>query len=88
MNSLCNHLFDFICFTCKPSTAKLTDCITQNGYQLDAIVNINLPEQGISGPFRITSIEHILPQKQPVDEDAGKGFVFRPVTGIFIPTTK
>jgi len=73
------------------STAKLalhTDWITQNNYQLDAVVNMNLPEQGISGPFRITSIEHILPQKQPVDEDAGKGFVFRPATGIFIPTTK
>ncbi|MCR9134161.1 MAG: hypothetical protein NXI08_16465 [bacterium] len=73
------------------STAKLalhTDWITQNNYQLDAVVNMNLPEQGISGPFRITSIKHILPQKRPEDEDAGQGFVFRPVTGIFIPTTK
>ena len=73
------------------SIAKLalhTDWITQNNYQLDAIVNMNLPEQGISGPFRITSIKRLLPQKRPEDEDAGKGFVFRPVTGIFIPTTK
>jgi hypothetical protein len=69
------------------STAKLalhTDWITQNNYQLDAIVNMNLPEQGISGPFRITSIKRLLPQKRPEDEEAGKGFVFRPVTGIFI----
>jgi hypothetical protein len=44
---------------------------------------MNLPEQGISGPFRITTIKHLLPQKRPEDEDAGKGFVFRPVTGIF-----
>jgi broad specificity polyphosphatase/5'/3'-nucleotidase SurE len=67
---------------------QLIDRITQNNHQLDAIVNINLPEQGISGPFRITTIKHLLPQKRPEDEDAGKGFVFRPVTGIFIPTTK
>jgi len=37
---------------------------------------------------RITTIKHLIPQKRPEDEDAGKGFVFRPVTGIFIPTTK
>jgi hypothetical protein len=56
--------------------------------KLNAIVEMNLPEQGISSPFRITSIKRLLPQKRPEDEDAGKGFVFRPVTGIFIPTTK
>ena len=69
------------------STAKLalhSDWIYQKGYQVDAVVEMNLPEQGISGPFRITSIKHILPQKRPEDEDAGKSFVFRPVTGIFI----
>ena len=35
-------------------------------------------------PFRITAIKHLLPQNRPVDEDADQGFVFRPVTGIFI----
>jgi len=69
------------------STAKLalhSDWITQKGYELDAVVHMNLPEQGISGPFRITSIKHILPQKRPVDEEEADDFAFQPVTGIFI----
>jgi hypothetical protein len=37
----------------------------------------------ISGPFRITSIKHILPQKRPEEENLLPGFAFRPVTGIF-----
>lgn len=49
------------------SIAKLAlhqDWMHQHGYTVDAIVHINLPEQGISGPFRITAIKHILPPKE------------------------
>ena len=45
---------------------------------------MNLPEQGISGPFRITSIKHIIPQKKPVDEDPNDDYEYKPVTGLFI----
>lgn len=60
------------------------DWITRHGYVVDGIVNMNLPEQGISGPFRITSIKHITPQKKPVDEDVADDFEYRPVTGLFV----
>jgi hypothetical protein len=68
------------------STAKLAlhnDWIKQKGYQVDAFVEMNLPEQGISGPFKITSIKHIIPQKKPVDDDESDGYDYRPVTGLF-----
>ena len=68
------------------STAKLAlhnDWINQKGYHEEAVVNLNLPEQGINGPFRITSIKHILPQKKPTDEDKSDDFDYRPVTAIF-----
>jgi len=67
---------------CKLALHK--DWITQKGYQLDAVVNMDLPEQGISGPFRITAIKHIIPQKKPVDEEEADDYDYRPVTGIFI----
>lgn len=44
---------------------------------------MNLPEQGISGPFRISSIKHIVPQKEPVDEEPDDEWGYRPVTGLF-----
>lgn len=68
------------------STAKLAlhgDWINQKGYQVEAVVEMNLPEQGIRGPFKITSIKHILPQKKPVDED-DDDYDYKPVTGLFI----
>ncbi len=68
------------------SIAKMAlhnDCIKQKGYSVDAVVNMNLPEQGILGPFRITSIKHILPQKKPVDEDEADDYDYRPVTALF-----
>ena len=68
------------------STAKLAlhrDWIRDKGYEVDAVVEINLPEQGISGPFRITSIKHLLPQKRPEEENEPGDFAFQPVTGIF-----
>ena len=69
------------------SIAKLAlhqDWINQNAYVVDRIVNLNLPEQGISGPFQITSIKHILPQKKPVDDDEADDYDYRPVTALFI----
>jgi hypothetical protein len=60
------------------------DWINLHGYVTDAIVNMNLPEQGISGPFKITSIKHIIPQKKPVDEDPSNDYGYKPVTGLFI----
>lgn len=60
------------------------DWIKQNKYAVDAVVNMNLPEQGISGPFKITSIKHIIPQKKPVDEDEADDYEYRPVTGLFV----
>ncbi len=68
------------------SSCKLalhSDWITQHGYSVDGIVNMNLPEMGISGSFRITSIRHIIPQKKPVDEDQSDEWEYRPVTGLF-----
>ena len=45
--------------------------------------DLNLPEQGILGPSRITSIRHILPQKRPEDVDENDNFGFQPITAIF-----
>jgi len=68
------------------STARLAlhnDWINKKGYQVNGVVNLDLPEQGISGPFRITSIKHIIPQKKPSDEDESDNYDYRPVTAIF-----
>jgi len=68
------------------SSCKLAlhqDWIESHDYMVDGIVNMNLPEQGISGPFKITSIRHIQPQKIPVDEDSDDDYEYRPVTGLF-----
>ena len=68
------------------STCRLalhSDWIINQGYAVDGIVEMNLPEQGISGPFKITAIKHILPQKRPVDEDPDDEREYKPVTGLF-----
>jgi len=68
------------------STAKLAlhnDWIYWKGYQVDGVVTLDLPEKGISGPFRITSIKHIIPQKKPVDDDVVDDYDYRPVTALF-----
>gem|GEM_PF-2974437 len=68
------------------STAKLAlhnDWINKKGYLVDGVVNLDLPEMGISGPFRITSIKHIIPQKKPVDDVEGDEYNYRPVTALF-----
>ena len=56
--------------------------IQHQRYESDKVVILNLPEQGINGPFRITSIKHILPQKKP-EGDAGDGYDWKPVTALF-----
>mgnify|MGYP000388758511 CR=1 FL=1 len=68
------------------STAKFAlhnDWIILKGYLVDGVVNLDLPEQGISGPFKITSIRHILPQKKPTDEDDNDDYGYKPVTALF-----
>ncbi len=69
------------------STAKLAlhnDWIEKQSYEIDAVVNLDLPEMGISGPFKITSIRHILPQKKTADNDEADEYGYKPVTGLFI----
>ena len=63
--------------------AMHSDWIQSKSYVTDAIINMTLSEQGISGPFKITSIKHIIPQKKPVDEDPNDEWEYRPVTGLF-----
>ena len=67
--------------SCK--MALHTDWIKKKGYYVGAVVNLDLPEQGISGPFKITSIKHIIPQKKPVDEDETDDYGYKPVTALF-----
>ncbi|MFM2392614.1 MAG: hypothetical protein RLZZ546_591, partial [Bacteroidota bacterium] len=76
--------FEQIDGTSKCKLALNNDWIKQNKYSVDATVNMNLPEQGISGPFKITSIKHIIPQKKPVDEDEADDYEYKPVTGLFV----
>ncbi len=68
------------------STCRLElhiDWMKNHGYTVDGIVEMNLLEQGISSPFKITSIRHIQPQKIPGDEDPDDDYEYRPVTGLF-----
>lgn len=53
------------------------------GWNVGDIQYLNMPEMGISGPFRITAIKHILPQKKP-ESDPGEGYEWKPVTGLFV----
>lgn len=75
--------FEQVLGSSKCKLALHKDWINNNNYAVDAIVNMNLPEQGISGSFKITSIKHIIPQKKPVDEDLNDEWEYRPVTGLF-----
>jgi len=76
-------VFEQVNGTSSCKLALHNDWITNHGYNVDGIVNMNLPEMGISGPFRITSIRHIIPQKKPIDEDDNDEWEYRPVTGLF-----
>ncbi|RLD17560.1 MAG: hypothetical protein DRI69_12025, partial [Bacteroidetes bacterium] len=69
------------------SIAKLAlhqDWIDQKSYVVDGVVKMDLPEQEISGAFKITSIKHIIPQKKPVDDDPDDDYEFKPVMALFI----
>jgi hypothetical protein len=59
-----------------------SDWIQKNGYELNKTVVLNIPEQNINGPFKITSIKHILPQKIPSKENLSEDFDFRAITAI------
>lgn len=74
--------FEQVNGTSKCHFALHDDWIQKQGYEADKVVILNLPEQGINGPFRVTAIKHILPQKKP-SEDAGDGYDWKPVTGLF-----
>jgi Pretoxin HINT domain len=76
--------FEQVLGSSKCKLALHQEWIAQNNYTVEAVVNMNLPEQGISGPFKITSIRHILPQKEPKDEDSNDDYEYKPVTGLFI----
>lgn len=68
---------------CKLALHK--DWMNQHGMnEVGSIHDLNLPEQGISGPNIITAIKHILPQKIPADENPTDNYETRPVTGIFV----
>ena len=74
--------FEQVDGTSKCHFALHDNWITRQGYEEEKIVNLNLPEQGINGSFRIISIKHILPQKKP-EADAGDDYDWKPVTGLF-----
>jgi hypothetical protein len=74
--------FDQVGGTSRCQLALHQEWIQENGYHLHDTVYMNLLEQGISGPFRITDIKHILPQKVPEGE-LSDSYTYRPVTGIF-----
>ncbi len=74
--------FEQVNGTSKCHFALTDDWIKKQGYQDEKVVILNLPEQGINGPFRITYIKHIIPQKKP-EGDAGDGYDWKPVTGLF-----
>jgi hypothetical protein len=78
----CSVTFEQVGGQSKCQLALHQDWIKEKGYQLNDTVHMNLLEQGISGPFHITDIRHILPQKVP-EEDIADGYAYRPVTGIF-----
>jgi hypothetical protein len=61
--------------------------IEKNRYELNAVVPLDLPEQGISGLFKITSIRHMLPQKKPVNDDPSDDYSYRPVTALISHTS-
>ena len=58
--------------------------VSKTGWNVGDIQYLNMPEIGINGPFKITSIKHIIPQKKPIDEDPRDEWEYRPVTGLFI----
>ena len=74
--------FEQVDGTSKCHFALHDEWIKRQGYETDKVIILNLPEQGINGPFRVTAIKHIIPQKKP-EGDAGDGYDWKPVTGLF-----
>ncbi len=75
-------VFEEVDGTLTMKLALHSDWIKKQDYSINAIVDMHLPEQGIEGAFRITTIKHILPQKKPVDEDPDDDYDYKPVTGL------
>ena len=74
--------FEQINGTSKCHFALHNDWINKQGYETEKVVVLSLPEQGINGLFRVTSIKHIIPQKKP-NRDIGDGYNWKPVTALF-----
>ncbi|MEM9917957.1 MAG: HNH endonuclease [Bacteroidota bacterium] len=55
----------------------------QGIHRVGDIQQLYLPEQGILGQNRVTSIKHILPQKR-IGEEGARNFILSPVTGVFV----
>ncbi len=79
--------FDQILGSSECKLALHKDWIKRNNYLIDNIIYLELPEQRISGPFRITSIKKLMPKEVPVDSDTFDSFEYRPVTGLFVHET-
>ena len=77
-----NVHFEQVGGTSKCQFALHDDWINKKGYKINEVVLLDIPEQSINGPFRITGIKHIIPQKKPV-EDPEAGYAYRPVTALF-----
>ena len=75
-------VFEEVDGTSSMKLALHSDWIKKQNYSINAIVDLHLPEQGIEGAFRITTIKHILPQKKPVDEDPDDDYEYKPITGL------
>ena len=56
--------------------------IKEHNYRIGAVVTLDIPEQGVNEPFRITSLKHVLPQKRPHCEDPE--YTYAPVMARFI----
>jgi hypothetical protein len=71
---------------CKLALHK--EWMAQNGINEPGGIHFfDLPEQGISGEFIITSISPIPPYQRPKDENPNDNYEYQPVTGIFVHTS-
>jgi len=63
--------------------------IEKKGYKEGGIAKLLLPEQGVNGLFRITSIRHIIPQKVIAEENEIESgdYALKPITALFLHQT-
>ncbi len=59
------------------------DWLSQHPILEDSIMYLNMPEMGMEGPFRITTIKHVLPQKIIEPNNLNEDYEIKPITGIF-----